>query len=409
MEELLDRCCGLDVHRDTVTACVMIGNGSKKRKEIKTFSTFTCNIQALAKWLKSLDIQQVAVESTGIYWKPIFNVFKEDFEVILVNAQHVKNVPGRKTDVKDSEWLCKLLKCGLLSKSFIPPRAIVRLRELVRYRQTLTKELASAKNRIIKMLENANIKLSTVFSDVFGQTSWLMVCKLVEGETRMEELTAYINAHCKSSLEDIRNALQGTLDDMDRKILKRMMEHISSIEGIIDDLDKDIEEHLKPYHAQVELLKTIPGVKDLAAASIIAEIGVDMNQFKDASHLSAWAGMCPGNNQSAGIIKSSRIRKGNKHLKTTMTQIAWAISRTKQTYLGAKYRALAFRRGKKRAIIAVGRKALIICYHMLRDSLYFCELGVDFLDNLEPERKAKYHEKRLGELGYHVVITKKAI
>jgi transposase len=191
MEEILDKCCGLDVHRDTITACVMIGNGKQKRKDIKTFSTFTCDIEELAMWLKSLDIQHVAVESTGIYWKPIFHIFEGDFDVTLVNAQHVKNVPGRKTDVKDSEWLCKLLKCGLLSKSFIPPKAIVRLREVVRYRQTLTRDLSSAKNRIVKMLENANIKLSTVFSDIFGSTSWAMICKLVAGETRMEVLTSY--------------------------------------------------------------------------------------------------------------------------------------------------------------------------------------------------------------------------
>jgi len=319
----------------------------------------------------------------------------------------VKNVPGRKTDVKDSEWLCKLLKCGLLSKSFIPPKAIVRLRELVRYRQTLTRDLSSAKNRIIKMLENANIKLSTVFSDVFGVTAWGMICKLIAGETRMEVLMSYIHKKCKSSKEDIQKALEGTLEEEDRNIIRRMMEHVESIEKIIEAIDQDIQESLKPYQAQVELLKTIPGVKDLAAASLIAELGVDMNQFKDAAHLSAWAGLCPGNNQSAGKIKSSRIRKGNKHLKVTMTQVAWAISRTKHTYLGSKYRALVPRRGKKRAIIAIGRKTLVICYLILRDNIPFHELGEDYLDKLEPERKAKYHEKRLEELGYHVVITKK--
>lgn len=407
MEEIYERCCGLDVHRDTVTACVMIGYGTQKRKTIKTFPTFTSDIKELAMWLKSFNIQQVAVESTGIYWKPIFNVFEGDFEVILVNAQHVKNVPGRKTDVKDSEWLCKLLKCGLLSKSFIPPKAIVRLREVVRYRQTLTKDLSSAKNRIIKMLENANIKLSTVFSDVFGVTAWTMICKLIAGETRIEVLMAYIHKRCKSTREDIEKALQGTLEKEDRNIIKRMIEHVTSIEKIIEAIDCDIQEHLKPYEAQVELLKTMPGIKDLAAASLIAELGVDMNQFTNASHLCAWAGLCPGNNQSAGKIKSSRIRKGNKHLKVTMTQVAWALSRTKHTYLGAKYRALVPRRGKKRALIAIGRKCLVICYHMLKNNKPFHEIGEDFLDTLEPERKAKYHEKRLEELGYHVVVTKK--
>lgn len=407
MEEIYERCCGLDVHRDSITACIMIGYGKQKRKFIKTFPTFTCDIHALAAWLKTYDIQHVAVESTGIYWKPIFNVFEGNFEVILVNARHVKNVPGRKTDVKDSEWLCKLLKSGLLSKSYIPPKAIVRLRELVRYRQTLTGDLSRAKNRIIKMLENANIKLSSVFSDVFGLTAWTMIRKLVAGVTDMETLTSYIDKRCQSSKEDIEKALQGTVEEADRNILKIMMQHIEAIEQIIDGVEKDIKRHLEPYQAQVEILKTIPGVKDQTAASLIAEIGVDMNQFKDASHLTAWSGMCPGNNESAGKVKSSRIRKGNRHLKVTLTQVAWAISRTKETYLGAKYRALSLRKGKKRAIIAIGRKTLVICYHMLKDNLEFNELGKHFLDELEPERKAKYHEKRLEELGYHVVISKK--
>lgn len=407
MEELLERSCGLDVHRDTITACVMVGNGTKKRKEIKTFSTFTCHIEELAKWLKSLDIKHVAVESTGIYWKPIFNVFEGDFEVILVNAQHVKNVPGRKTDVKDSEWLCKLLKCGLLSKSFIPPGPIVRLRELVRYRQTLIKDLSRAKNRIIKMLENANIKLSTVFSDVFGQTSWDIISKLVAGETNMETLTSNLHHSCKSSKEDIQKALHGTLEEEDHNILNRMIEHVEVLEQLIDKLEKDILRHVEPYQAHIDLLTTIPGVKELAAAAIIAEIGADMDQFRDAAHLTAWGGLCPGSNQSAGKVKSSRIRKGNVYLKTVMTQVAWAASRTKRTFLGAKYRALAMRRGKKKAIIAIGRKILVICYHMLKKRVSFHELGDDFLDKLEPERKAKYHAKRLEELGYHVVVTEK--
>jgi transposase len=408
MEEILDKCCGLDVHRDTITACVMIGNGRQKSKHIKTFSTFTSDIEELANWLKSFSIYHVAVESTGIYWKPIFNVFDGDFDVILVNAQHVKNVPGKKTDVKDSEWLCKLLKCGLLSKSFIPPSDIVRLRELVRYRQTLTRDLTSAKNRVIKMLENANIKLSSVFSDVFGVTAWGMICKLVAGETRMEVLMEYIHRSCKSSREEIKKALEGTCKEADRNILKAMMDHIHAIEKVTENIDQQIQKDLEPYQAQVELLKTIPGIKDLAAASIIAEIGVDMDQFKDESHLSAWAGLCPGNYESAGKKKSSRIRKGNKYLRVTMTQAAWAASRTKNTFLGAKYRSLIPRKGKKRAIIAVGRKMLIICYHILKRRVPFNEIGVDFLDKLEPARKAKYHEKRLEELGYHVVITQKS-
>ncbi|MFI0478951.1 MAG: IS110 family transposase [Candidatus Rhabdochlamydia sp.] len=408
MEEIYERCCGLDVHRDSITACVMIGYGAQKRKIIKTFLTFTQDIRELANWLKSHEIIHVSVESTGIYWKPIFNIFEEqNFDICLVNAQHVKNVPGRKTDVKDSEWLCKLLKCGLLSKSFIPPRKIVRLREILRYRQKLVRELSSGKNRLIKTLENANIKLSTVFSDVFGLTAWIMISKLANGETNPETLTAYIDPRCKSSKAEILKALQGTLQKEDKIMLKKQMNHLNTLQDLIQDLEKEIEMQIKPFKEEVELLKTIPGIKDMAAMSIIAEIGPDMNQFKSASHLSAWAGMCPGNNQSAGKIKSSRTRKGNVHVKVMLTQVAWAVSRTKQTYLGAKYRSLAPRRGKKRAIIAIGRKILVICYHILKEKMPFYELGVDFLDKLEPERKAKYHIMRLEELGYHVISRKK--
>lgn len=281
----------------------MIGYGTQKRKIIQTFRTFTRDIKELANWLKSFGIREVAVESTGIYWKPIFNVFEGDFEVILVNPQHMKNVPGRKTDVKDSEWLCRLLKSGLLSKSFIPPKAIIRLRELVRYRQALIRDLSRAKNRVIKMLENANIKLSSVFTDVFGVTAWGMVCKLVSGETRMEELMSFIDKRCRSSREDIAKALEGTLEQEDRNIIQIMMNHVKEIEVLISSVERDIEIKLQPYQTQVQLLQTIPGIKDLAAASLIAEMGVDMNQFKNASHLTAWAGMCPGSNQSAGKIK----------------------------------------------------------------------------------------------------------
>ena len=257
------------------------------------------------------------------------------------------------------------------------------------------------------MLENANIKLSSVFSDVFGVTAWGMVVKLVAGETRIEILMNYIHGKCQAPRLEIEKALKGTLQEEDRNILRMMIGHITTIEAIIAQIDEEIQKQLIPYHAQVELLKTIPGVKDFAAASLIAELGVDMNQFRSAAHLSAWAGLCPGNNQSAGKIKSSRIRKGNKHLKVTMTQVAWAVSRTKRTYLGAKYRALALRRGKQRSIIAIGRKTLIVCFHMLKDNIPFHEIGIDFLDKLEPERKAKYHAKRLEELGYHVQVSKK--
>jgi transposase len=409
MEEILDRCCGLDVHRDSITACIMVGFGKQIRKEIKTFLTFTADIEALAEWLKLHEIKHVAVESTGIYWKPIFNVMEAEFDICLVNAQHAKQVPGRKTDVKDSEWLCRLLKCGLLNKSFIPPRAIVRLRELTRYRQKIVKELTSEKNRVIKALESSNIKLSTVFSDVFGVTAWGIVIKLVDGETDIDVLMSYIDRRVRSSRSDIKKALNGTLQKEDRAILQIMMKHVSHLQELITTIETMIAQHLEPFKVEVDLLKTIPGVKDTGAAAIIAEIGIDMDQFQSANHLTAWSGLCPGNNESAGKIKSSRIRKGNVHLKVVITQTAWAASRTKDTYFGSKYRALAPRKGKKRTIVAIGRKMLIACYHMLQNKVSFKELGPKFLDSLEPHRKAKYHTMRLEELGFHVELKEKHV
>lgn len=407
MDEIYDRCCGLDVHKDSVTACVMIGWGNQKRKEIKTFSTYTKDIKALARWLESLEIRHVAVESTGIYWMPIFHVMEGKFEVILANPQRVKNVPGRKTDVKDSEWLCRLLKVGLVDKSFIPPKAIVRLRELTRYRQSVVRDLSKAKNRIIKTLECANVKLSSVFSDVFGRTAWRIICQLVDGETDLDRLTENIHRNVKSSRDQIKDALEGTLEEEDLFILRLKMKQVEDLERTIASVEMHIKRHLEPFSEEIDLLTTLPGVEVTAAASILAEIGADMNQFHGGPQLIAWSGLCPGNNESAGKKRSARLRKGNKHLKVTMTQVAWAISRTKQTYLGAKYRALAPRKGRKRAVIAIARKGLLICYHMLKERIPFYDIGVDYLNSLEPERKVSYHAKRLAELGYDVKITKK--
>jgi len=407
MEEMLERCCGLDVHKDSITACIMVGHGKQRFKEIRTFPTFTSDIRALATWLRSHQIEFVAMESTGIYWKPVFNILEEGFDLYLVNAQHVKQVPGRKTDVKDSEWLCKLLKCGLLRKSFIPPKAIMRLRELTRYRQKLVRQLGSEKNRLIKALENANIKLSSVFSDVFGKTCWDIVSKIVAGETDLEKLTCNINKHVRASRNDIKKALDGSLESEDMKMLSMMMDHVRYLQKIIADVEMMIDRHLEPFQAEVKLLVTIPGVQKVGAAVIISEIGVNMDQFKGDSQLVAWAGLCPGNNESAGKIRSSRIRKGNTHLKTGLVQLAWASSRTKNTYLSSKYRALSRRKGNKKAIIAIARKLLVICYHMLKKKSSFLELGPLFLDSLESGRKAKYHLKRLQELGYEVEVREK--
>ena len=407
MEEIYERCCGLDVHRDTIVACIMIGNGASKRKQIRTFSTYTEDLIVLRDWLKEQSIRQVAMESTGIYWTPIFDLLEHDFDLWLVNARHVKNVPGRKTDVKDSEWLCRLLKSGLLSKSFVPPKEFRRLRKLIRYRQSLQQDLVRVKNRVIKILEASNIKLSRVFSDVFGLTSWTIIKKLVAGISDLEQLTSFIDRRCRASKEEIQKALRGTLDEHDRIMLRLMIQQVNALNLLTEEAEEQIKRNMAPFEEQASLLETIPGISSISAASIIAEIGIDMEQFKSAGHLTAWAGICPGNNTSGGKTLSTRIRKGNSHLKVVLVQAGWAASKTKKSFLGAKYRSLALRKSKKKAVVAIGRKLLVIIYHMLKDKRTYHELGADFLDSLEPERKAKYHEKRLEELGYYVTAVKR--
>lgn len=356
MKEALERCAGLDVHRDTVVACILVGYGESAKKEIKTFSTQTYGIRVLADWLEEFAIRDVVVESTGIYWKPIFNIFEDRFNVVLANAYHVKNAKGRKTDVKDSEWLCRLFKADIILPSFIPPANIRRLRELVRYRKTLVRERARVKNRVIKTLENANIKLSSVFSDVFGHTSWLIISKMIAGERCVSTLTSYIHKMVKTPREDIQKALDGTLTSDDIVILGYMALQIEQREQQMLNIDKEIRNHLTPFKKELILLQTIPGVSETIALTIISEIGVDMNRFPSHENLASWAALCPGNNESAGKQKSGRTRRGNNYLKGALVQAAWAASRSKNTYLQAKYKGLAARKGGKKAAIAIAHR-----------------------------------------------------
>jgi transposase len=407
MKETRERCAGLDVHRDTAVACILIGYGESVKKEIKTFSTQTHGIRALANWLESSAVRDVVIESTGIYWKPIFNIFEGRFNVVLANAYHVKNAKGRKTDVKDSEWLCRLFKADIIAPSFIPPAPIRRLRELTRYRKTLVREKARVKNRIIKTLENANIKLSSVFTDVFGYTAWLIITQIINGERCVSKLTSYIHKKVKAPLEEIQKALDGTITGDDIVILKYMALQIDQQDKRLAEVDVEIKKHANPFENQLKLLQTIPGVSEMAALTIISEIGVDMNQFPSHEKLASWATLCPGNNESAGKKKSGRTRRGNNYLKTTLLQAAWAASRTKNTYFQAKYRALAARKGGKKAAIAIAHRILVAVYHMLKNDKEFQELGAQFLDQLQAARKVKYHVKRLEELGYHVQTVEK--
>lgn len=300
MDIIVERCCGLDVHKETVVACIM---GSGIKKEIRTYSTMTNNLLQLKEWLIEQGITHVAMESTGIYWKPIFNILEDSFEVILVNARHIKNVPGRKTDVKDSEWLCKLLRNGLVRGSFVPPKDIRELRDMTRYRRKLVQAISAEKNRIQKVLEDSNIKLSSVVSDTFGVSSTIIIDELIKGELTIEEMAGLVKGRLTSRKAEIREALVGKFQEHHKLMISSSLKHIKSIEKVIADIDLQIDKKLTPYREEYELLQTIPGVKEHGAASIIAEIGVDMDRFPTEGHLSSWAGMSPGNNESAGKKK----------------------------------------------------------------------------------------------------------
>jgi transposase len=300
MDIIVDRGCGLDVHKETVVACIM---GSGIKKEIRTYSTMTNDLLRLKGWLSDQGITHVAMESTGVYWKPIFNILEDRFEVILVNARHIKNVPGRKTDVKDSEWLCKLLRNGLVKGSFVPPKEIRELRDLTRYRRKLVQAISAEKNRIQKVLEDANIKLSSVVSDTFGVSSTIIIDELIRGELTIEEMAGLVKGKLTRKKAQIREALVGKFEAHHKFMIKSSLDHIKSIQKVIAGIDSQIDKVISPYRKEYELLQTIPGIKEQGAASIIAEIGVDMERFPTEEHLSSWAGMSPGNNESAGKKK----------------------------------------------------------------------------------------------------------
>lgn len=404
MEVIIDKGCGLDVHKNIIVACVM-GHGIDK--EIRSFSGMTEDLLSLRKWLKVKGVKHVAMESpeTSGYWKPVFNILEDEFEVYLVNARHIKHVPGRKTDVCDSEWICKLLRAGLLLGSFIPRRDIRKLRDLTRYERKLTQTISAEKNRVQKVLEDANIKLSSVVSDTFGVSGSDIIDALIRGETNPDELAEYARGRLKSKKPELVKALRGFFTDHHRLMIQASLEHIHSIESIIESLDKEITRLIEPYQEEYDLLQTIPGVKEKAAASLIAEIGTDMDQFPSDKHLSSWAGISPGNNESAGKKKSGRTTHGSKCLKATLTESAWAASRKKDTYLQSKYQSLVGRRGKKRALIAVGHKILISAYHIIKEKSAYRELGATYLDSLRNrKRTVDYLTKRLENLGYRATL-----
>ncbi|MDQ6743658.1 MAG: IS110 family transposase [Candidatus Dormibacteraeota bacterium] len=408
MQVVHERCCGLDVHKKTVVACVLgsAADGSVQRR-VRTFGTMTAELLALGDWLRDLAVTQVAIESTGVYWRPVYTLIEDGRTITLVNAQHVKGLPGRKTDVQDSEWLADLLRHGLLRPSFIPPPPISDLRELTRYRKTLVQERTDEVNRLHKLLESANLKLASVASDVMGVSGRLILAALAGGQDDPEALAALAKGLLRKKLPELRRALEGRVKPVHRVLLERLLAHGAFLEESIAAVQQEIEAALRPFAEAVTLLQTIPGVGATAAATIVAELGTDMARFPSAKHLASWAGVCPGNKQSGGKRLSGKTTHGDSWLRAALGEVAWAIAHTKDTYLAACYHRLARRRGKYKAAVAIAHRVLVICYHVLKDQRPYQDLGPDYFDQLDPDRLQRHHVRRLEQLGYAVTLTKK--
>jgi transposase len=400
MEIVHTYCAGLDVHKKTVVAAILVPG----KKETRTFETMTSDLLALSDWLTGEGVTHVAMESTGEYRKPVFNILENNFEVLLVNAQHIKSVPGRKTDIKDAEWIADLLRHGLLKASFIPPVGQRELRELTRYRTTFVQEKATLVNRIQKVLESANIKLASVASNVVGVSGRAILAALIEGKATPTEMAELSKGRLREKRDGLIKALEGQVKSHHRFVLTELLCQVDSLDETINRFDQQIEEYCRPFEEIVTLLDTIPGVARQTAEIIVSEIGVDMSRFETADHLAAWAGVAPGNNETAGKRLSGKTRRGNKALGVALNQAAHAAAHTKNTYLSAQYHRLAGRRGQKKAVVAVSHSILVIAYHMIKRKEPYHELGGDYFDKRRPEATAKRLVKRLEQLGFSVSL-----
>jgi transposase len=401
MQIINERCCGLDVHKKSITACII----TPKRKEIRTFGTMTGDLLELVDWLRQNGCTIVAMESTGVYWKPIYNLLElEGIEALVVNAQHIKAVPGRKTDVKDAEWIARLLKHGLLRGSHIPSREQRELRELIRYRRSLIEEKSREMNRIQKVLEGANIKLASVATNILGVSSRAMIEALIQGEEDPEQLASLARGSLKRKNEQLKQALHGLIGKHQKMILASQLRHIDFLDEQIEQLSQEIQERMRPFEEDLELLDTIPGVGRRIAEQLLAEIGTDMNRYPSAAHLCSWAGMAPGNHESAGKKKPTRTRRGNPSLRTTLVEAARAAARTKNSYLSSRYRRIAARKGANRACIAIGRTILSIAYYMLKRRQAYIELGADYFEQRKRNYVMRQSIRKLETLGFLVTL-----
>jgi transposase len=405
MQIVYERCAGLDVHKRNVVVCAITADAQGRRyKERRTFSTMLADLSRLRDWLKGLGVTHVAMESTGSFWKPIFNILEGHLEVMVVNAQHLKAVPGRKTDLKDAEWIADLLQHGLLRPSFVPPAWQREVRELTRYRASLVEERSRIINRLQKVLEDTNIKLASVASDLMGKSARDMLSALLAGEVDPVVLAELARGRMRSKRDLLSQALQGQLKSHHRFLLSEQLADIDALDEAIERMSRGISEHLHSYEQQIQRLSTIPGIKRRLAEVILAEIGPDMSRFPSARHLASWAGMCPGNHESAGKRLSGKTRRGSPWLRAALVEAAHAATHAKDSYLAAQYQRLALRRGGKKATIAVGHTLLVIIYHVLSEDKDYQELGGHYFDDWDRQAVKTRLVRRLEKLGYEVKL-----
>ena len=423
MEVVYERCCGLDVHKRTVVACLLTpGSGGRATVAIRTFSTMTDELLELGDWLTGAGCTHVAMESTGVYWQPIWYLLEDRFSLLLVNAAHIKAVPGRKTDVRDAEWIADLLRHGLLRGSVVPDQPQRELRDLTRYRSALVAERSAAANRLQKALEGANIKLSSVATDILGRSGRAMLDALVAGEADAAALAQLAKGRMRPKIAELERALTGRFGAHQRFLVARQLAHIDALDALIIELGDEIARRLQVFapppesldapdgaaqpaaEEAIARLETIPGVGRRTAEALVAELGLDLRRFPTAGHLASWAGMCPGNHESAGKRLSGKTRKGNRALRAALVEAAHAAGHTKQTYLGAQFRRLAARRGKKRAAVAVGHSILVIAYHLLTEGTVYQDLGAQYFDQRARQEVERRLVRRLEALGYTVAL-----